>query len=271
MARGRPKKDVNMTQDLNKAEELALASVDLNALQPDETSDVLATPEGESVEPPSINSPEWTDYFLSFMAGKEMQDGKPKVTGLRRVVGLLIGEIVSSKPKTIQPPSFIHDGNSLKMQPAVVEYEVVIKRGGNDLLVFADVADASWLNCGGEYGKHPSAVASTRAEARALRKLAKLNVCSSEEIEGVPTEETSDLIAGGTTMKDEQVVFIDNLCRNRNMNVWKIINFGGHSFCNIKKVPEDVAKRAIRKASLLNQHPDQITEDLLGYDENWNK
>lgn len=268
MARGRPKKDVNMTQDLNKVEELALASVDLNTLQPDETSSVLAVAdEAKDIEPPDRNSPEWTDFFLSHFAAKEMENGKPKVTGLRRVVGLLIGEIMSSKAHTVSAPVFIHDGNSLKVQPAVVEHEIIIRSGG-ELYYYTDVADASWLNCGGEYGKHPSAVASTRAEARALRKAAKLNICSSEEVEGVPTEETVELLTGGV-MKDEQVVFIDNLCRQRNISAWGLINLGGHAFTNIKKVPDDLAKRAIKQASLYNQKPSEIPESLIGYDANW--
>lgn len=265
--RGRPKKVTTMTTELLPSEAAALDAVDLTALRPEE-SEVISSEGGETTESPDINSYEWTDYFLSFFGPREMQDGKPKVSGLRRVVGLLIGEIISSKPKTIQCPYFVNDGNSLKLQPSVVEYEITVRRGG-ELLTFADVADASFINCGGEYGKHPTAVASTRAEARALRKLAKLNVCSSEEVEGVPTEETVELIAGGGTMRDDQVVFIDNLCKIRNLNCWSLINMGGHSFNNIKKVPEDVAKRAVKQASLFNQKASEIPENLLGYNENW--
>lgn len=267
--RGRPRKVNNtMTTELLPNEAAALDAVDLTALQPSEDTAILGS-NTEEIPVPDLNSPEWTEYFLSQLGNKEIQDGKPKVTGLRRLVDKLIGEIVSSKAKTIQTPQFINDGNSLKMQPAVVEYEIIVKRGG-EFMTFTDVADASWINCDGEYGKHPTAVASTRAEARALRKLAKLNVCSSEEVEGVPTEETVELIAGGGTMRDDQVVFIDNLCKIRNLSVWKLINLGGHSFTNVKKVPEDLAKRAVRQASAYNQHPDSIPEELLGYNENWN-
>lgn len=51
---------------------------------------------------PDVLSPEWNDYVLELFTEKELIDGNPLTTGLRRVAELLIGEIISSKPTDVQ-------------------------------------------------------------------------------------------------------------------------------------------------------------------------
>ena len=82
---------------------------------------------------PSITSPEWNDYILELFADNELFDGRPTCAGLRRVSELVLGQVVSSKPTQVFPPS---GGNEVGR--ATVVWEVIFSDGS----VFSDVADS---------------------------------------------------------------------------------------------------------------------------------
>ena len=83
---------------------------------------------------PSPTSPDWNDYVLGLFEKNELFDGRPKCAGLRRVAELVLGQVVSSKPTQVFPPS---GGNEVGR--ATVVWEVIFSNGS----VFSDVAD-SW-------------------------------------------------------------------------------------------------------------------------------
>ena len=73
---------------------------------------------------PSITSPEWNDYILELFADNELFDGRPTCAGLRRVSELVLGQIVSSKPTQVFPPS-----SGDEVGRATVIWEVVFADG----------------------------------------------------------------------------------------------------------------------------------------------
>lgn len=123
----------------------------------------------------TILDAEWDNYVMSLFDSSELVDGHPNVAGLRRVARLVLGEIYDSRPTAV----FVTGENR-----ATVVYEVKIRKEDGKEIVFGDVADSSEYNADVPFCLHPSAMASTRAEARALRKALCLKKASSEELNG---------------------------------------------------------------------------------------
>ena len=146
---------------------------------------------------PRIGSPSWQTYVLAHLQPGEYfeKNGNryPKCAGLRRVAQVLLGEIVSSKPTQIFPPT--PTGDVLQRGCAVVCYEVQIAWRNSELdclvqnqiqeiRVFAEAADAWVGNTPDPFSAHLIATASSRAEGRAFKKALMLSVHTAEEMLG---------------------------------------------------------------------------------------
>jgi hypothetical protein len=149
----------------------------------------------EETKIPLRTDVEWHNYVMGLFDESELYDGMPLVAGLRRVSQLVLGPIVSSRPVQVFAPTDI-----AHMGRATVVYEVQfqkqkpeekVKKGeavatlsswGDNVLTFADVADCFEGNADDLVALHPAATASTRAEARALRKALGLTCVSAEEL-----------------------------------------------------------------------------------------
>jgi hypothetical protein len=134
--------------------------------------------DGEDTPDPVITDPEWTDHVLSHLTDKELIDGMPTCDGLRRVFRLLIGDIVGvqvhvPKPPTLQDPSAtVVCSVQYRPHNANAQYQIM------------DVFDVNSDNTPWPYNRAATASASTKAEARVLRKgLGLTRVYSSEEVQ----------------------------------------------------------------------------------------
>lgn len=136
----------------------------------------------------------WDRYVMGLFKDNELMDGYPKVNGLRRVANLVLGNITSSKPTYV----FVTQGDT---RSVTVSYEIQVEWKldtpigfGNLGLTSLDVRTFGGLSCCNEdisspYGRHPAAVAESKAEGRALRKALGLNVIAAEEmLSGADTE-----------------------------------------------------------------------------------
>ncbi len=66
--------------------------------------DVLVVPKEQEEEDPNIPeyaSPEWNKYVMEHFRTDELIDGNPICAGLRRVAGLLLGELIESGPDQV--------------------------------------------------------------------------------------------------------------------------------------------------------------------------
>ena len=172
---------------------------------------------------PDQNSLEWNDWVMDLFDETELvqQDGTgdpmPKVAGLRRVAGLVLGKIVSSGPVTVFPATNVdHPGRS------TVVFQVEFQDG----TVFREVGESYIDNTDDKFCIYPSAIASTRAEARALRKALGINRVSYDEItskdakhivrESIRTEEakkdTDGEFKDSNVATDKQINLIGFLC-----------------------------------------------------------
>ena len=220
---------------------------------------------------PSITSPEWNDYILELFADNELFDGRPTCAGLRRVSELVLGQIVSSKPTQVFPPS-----SGDEVGRATVIWEVVFADGS----VFSDVADSWEGNTDDMFCVFNTATAATRAEGRALRKALRLRTVAAEEMTKKDTAsivksisqtkrvETEGEYDDSYRMRDAQANFIDSKCKQLNLNVAEFFN---EVFdLNVKrKIDKRQASDAIKKLNDYQQDKSLIPDSITAYLAEW--
>lgn len=208
---------------------------------------------------PCSNDENWTEYVLSLLYEKEKVEDEngqilPKVSGLRRLTNLLTDGILRSEPVQVIPDR----------SKCTVVYRIELKNGE----VYADVGDCTELNCKPPFNTFAGPIAATRAEARALRKLLKLNVISAEEqmvgdtaVEEAPSDEL---------ISKNQITFLNDKCKELDINVISFmidsIDVLGES--DITKVKKTNASKFLQKLhTYLNG--EAVPAKLIGYKANW--
>ena len=221
---------------------------------------------------PAIGSDDWHEYVMSHFKSNELIDGNPTCAGLRRVAEILLGEIVFSGPTQIFPST---DPNGPGRATVVFTVEFNWMNSGMSKS-FAEVADVWHGNTDDLFCAHPVATASTRAEGRALRKALKVRVLAAEELakkDIVSVVQQSVATSGEYNPDDrispQQVTFIDNKCKQLDINVLEFINIGSENYRSINDVKRESGKKMIR---VLNEYQNQTTpipENVLSYQEDW--
>ena len=215
------------------------------------------------------NSPDWNEYVLSHFQPDELVDGNPTVDGLRRVTEVLLGQIVVGKATIIQSPNPENDNR------CVVSYNVQVRDKSNLENPYCvweqtSVADCYAGNCDPRFAVFASAVAETRAEGRALRKLLRLRkVIAAEEAGLVPAEENG--LNGKIT--PTQISFIETLCQRNDINIpvylgdSKKFTFNG----KLEDIPYRSAVQIIAHLSEMQRNKSDINPKYKGYSPNWRK
>ena len=221
---------------------------------------------------PAIGSDDWHDYVMSHFKSNELIDGNPTCAGLRRVAEILLGEIMFSGPTQIFPAT---DANGPGRATVVFTVEFNWMNSGISKS-FAEVADVWHGNTDDLFCAHPVATASTRAEGRALRKALKVRVLAAEELakkDIVNVVQQSISTSGEYNPDDrispQQITFIDNKCKQLDINVVEFINIGAENYRSINDVKRESGKKMIR---VLNEYQNQTTpipENVLSYQEDW--
>ncbi len=270
-----------MTRERKKpdSEDDALLA-DMSTAELDETLDSLATDGSvDKGEPePLMSSVEWNDFVLKQFSEDELdKGGAPLVHGLRRVARKLLGPILYSGPLVGGPhqaPSLLSGMEKLGfLHPAMISYAVtflVTRTEDHNLpayeATFADVADAYFGNCEADYARHSSAMASTRAESRCLRKALQIRGVSAEEKTVVTA---ADAMLDGM-INSTQMNFLNILCARNDINVMKYVNMGKDKYENISKIPAGKAAVMVEYLDGLQRGGD-VPPAIKGYDSNWSK
>lgn len=220
---------------------------------------------------PSMLSPEWHDYAMSLFHPSELVDGHPLVAGLRRVAELVLGTIVYSGPTQVFPVQRDdHHGR------ATVVFTVKFDNG----IEYSEVADCWEGNTDDTFCAYAVAIASTRAEARALRKALKIKGVAAEELTKKDTAKivreistTKSASAGEyddqSRMSDAQYNFIDVKCKQLDINGEKL--FSSFNVDSGKKVSKKVASDIIDKLNDYQRDKSSIPQDITGYQQEWRK
>jgi hypothetical protein len=222
-----------------------------------------------SSDMPSMLSAEWHDYAMTLFHENELIDGHPLVAGLRRVAELVLGTIVFSGPTQVFPVQREdHHGR------ATVIFTVQFANG----IKYAEVADSWEGNTDDMFCAFAVAIASTRAEARALRKALKIKGVAAEELTKKDTakivREISNTKASSegeyneqNRMSDAQYNFIDVKCKQLNINGQKL--FKNFNVDSGRKVSKKVASDLIDALNDYQRDKNSIPQELLGYQEGW--
>ena len=215
---------------------------------------------------PTINDLEWSDYVISLMEYGELVNGNPTVDGLRRIVGVVLGDIIESHTNIAQVPTKENMGRA-----AVSHTVTVLARSGLQISATGS-ADSWYKNTDMPYSKFPVSMAETRAEGRALRRLLKLKVVAAEELSQVAQEDEEHY--ANQFINNNQENFIDTLCKNTgrglDINVKNLLSHvGSKTYVSVKEVEYDVAAEAIKSLSEWQQDTDSIPQQIKTYDASW--
>jgi len=151
------------------------------------------TDESELDEPdlPTVNDPGWTQYVLGKFQEDEVDGKNPRVEGLRRVAGELVGELVEEGCDLVAVPS---EDNAFRA--CTKAWGVFVTPEGRTKR-FEALADAHSDNCHEDYATYLVAMADTRAKGRMFRNALHLRrVVSAEEVNKTMAS-TADTQAGG--------------------------------------------------------------------------
>ena len=231
--------------------------------------DVLIQP--PETEVPAMDSPDWADYVMSQFESGEMEQGNPTCDGLRRVTESLIGPIMSRKVNVIQAP------NKENLGTATVACEVSVLNNipshilYNVKIVEEDAADVNKFNTPKPFHLHATATATTRAEARALRKILRLKkVIAAEELAGDAEEEDYvDAWKPSDPVQEEQINLLDIVCQRCNVNVMEYINSGEKIYNTINELDRNKAQSMIQHLNKIQQGKVERPHAVGEYDSQW--
>lgn len=218
---------------------------------------------------PNIHDVEWTDYVLNLLTDDEKIAGNPTTDGLRRVFELVLDcVIVDSSSNVVQSPSPDNEKRATVVHSLAFVLNGESESSSTKCRTVSGAADVYWGNCDKVYRNHPVAVAETRAEGRALRRALRLRkVVAAEEIakdiEDNPDSHNTNKIS------NNQLNFIDVLCKRLDINVSKMIEKFGQDAKNVYNIEHSDAVNIIKLLSSYQQDTSSISDDILGYDLNW--
>lgn len=212
--------------------------------------------------PPSQDDPGWTKYVLSLLTKEEKIKGNPTVDGLRRIIGQLIGEIISINSEVLQVPTPENE------KRATVKVNVCLESSLFEgvQLEASGCADSYIGNTDQKYQTHPVAIAETRAEGRALKRLLRLRkVISAEEQTDSVDEYTLDTVGKIT---QPQLTYLELVCRDKlGINIKKLVN---KHFPDVKNLGNISHLDALELLKTLSSYQSTgVPDDIAGYDTNW--
>lgn len=131
----------------------------------------------QEIEPPTPNSPEWTQFVLGKFTEDEVDGKNPRVEGLRRVAGELVGELIEEGCDLIAVPT-----EENRFRACAKAWGVFLTPNGIQKR-FEALADAHSDNCFEDYATYLVAMADTRAKGRMYRNaLCLRRVVAAEEV-----------------------------------------------------------------------------------------
>jgi hypothetical protein len=169
---------------------------------------------------PEYGSENWEEYVMSQFTEKELyidekENKYPTLNGMRRVSLFTLGRPIKSGPVSVV--SNLSDAS-------YCIYELVFENGQT----FSAAADGFPNNIAGSYSIYPTAMAESRAEARAYRKALLLSTAAAEEVRGnekvfntvLETVKDYDL---GEDISSQQISIIETKCKSMKIDKAKFL------------------------------------------------
>lgn len=245
------------------AEEVTMSNVVVDE-EPD--NDKILEQVEKTKDIPRITDDGWNEYVFTKFRDDELFNGNPTVDGLRRVTELVLGPITKSITNIVDTAcpenefrvtaqhyiSVIWD--NYPHEDRFVEREV------------QDAADIHFKNADPKYLNYPTALAATRAEGRALRKMLRLKCVAAEEVaDSLPQDDDSPKV-----IQPFQANSINVMCSRLDIDVVKFLKATEHGpFDNVDEVPYVAAQKLIQSLNVLQRNKDKIPQKIKGYKSNW--
>lgn len=173
---------------------------------------------------PEESSEEWSDWVMTLFSDKEKREEMPTCDGLRRVFKKVIGDIVSCDITVVKSPT---SNDQTATVTCHINYN---KHGSAKMRSISDAVDVNPDNTPWPYCKSSVATASTKAEARALRKaLGLVRVYAAEEIqEGMNSDEVNISISDNNRpISDSAKIAINTMSNRLGIKPSKLFRFMG--------------------------------------------
>jgi len=169
------------------------------------------------------NDPEWTQYVLGHFCEDEIDGKNPRVEGLRRVAGLLVGTIIEEGCDLVDPPN---QNNGFR---ACVKAWCTFECGQGNTRRFEALADAHEENCVEDFATYLVAMADTRAKGRVFRNALGLKrIVSAEEVN--KTFAMSSDVQSGGSIHAGQISLIRLMEDRHKLNVASILDELGEKY-----------------------------------------
>ncbi len=179
--------------------------------------DIYKKPEAPS--PPLPSEPEWTDYVLDQLTEDEIEGGYPKANGLRRLIELLVGEIIGQKTEVVCAPNDVNGGYA-----TVVHTVKIVNCDGDycDVLEYCGAVDVSAKTLKEPFRYNLVATAETKAESRAFKRALKIKTNTAEEM--IDKDVKPD--TSGDKINDNQITCINLLKKRLNSDLPILATYG---------------------------------------------
>lgn len=253
------------TELVNRAVTLGLKVTDIDVAKEENVKTYEFDAENDDI--PMIGTEKWHSYVMSKFTPDELEDGAPKVDGLRRVAMELIGETMESGPVQIFPST-----DPIGPGRATVVFQITFLTHEGHQKIFREVADSCAGNTDPTYVKFPVAIASTRAEARCLRKALMLRGVSADEVskstvcDDITKHSITKMVENETgadleefeLINENQVKVIKTLCGRLEISVEKFMNSGKGKYNTLEEVSKSTAIKMIKKLSDYQNNVEEI-------------
>lgn len=167
-------------------------------------------------EPPTPNDAEWTQYVLGKFLPDELDGVNPRVEGLRRVAGMLVGELIEEGCDLIAAPT-----EENRFRACTKAWGIFLTLEGRTKR-FEALADANCDNCFEDYATYLVAMADTRAKGRMFRNALHLRrVVAAEEVN--KTMAMAVDVQKGGSVHSSQITLIRMLADRNGFNIPEIL------------------------------------------------
>jgi hypothetical protein len=173
--------------------------------------------EPEEYDSPTPNDPEWTQYVLGKFLDDEIDGKNPRVEGLRRVAGELIGELIEEGCDLVAAPT-----EENRFRACAKAWGRFLTPEGREKR-FEALADAHDGNCYEDYATYLVAMADTRAKGRMFRNaLCLRRVVAAEEVS--KTVATAADIQKGGSVHTGQISMIRLMSDRYGFSIQKVLD-----------------------------------------------
>jgi hypothetical protein len=224
---------------------------------PEQRAMCVPPPEDDKPKP---DDPKWTDFVLGHLELHEIKNGNPTVDGLRRITGLVYGDIIYSDTELLEVPQQTY-------KKCTAKHKMVLKRySDGEIVEVSAVVDVRYDRTEAPYNEYLVATADTRAEGKALRRILKLSIITAEEVSNKDETDIDD----NTFINDNQINMMNLLCKRLDINPVALINnYIKDAIKSINEIPYSKAQNILSDLSHYQRNMRQIPEDLIGYTLDW--